>query len=1000
MKSSSLKNRILSILLMAIMTLGTLGFFASEEVRAATKSVESYSYTITPIVSPFNVYYYVKTDNPDPTSFRFVDKTSKYFTKYNGYNGIINVVSRIYADVTYEKTSTFRVKGGYIFRNVTEDSDGGSLMLQKKNANGSFSDTSVKVNCAAVKDRYDYLLDTYTKKSMSFMDKMDALFKGILQIAVYPKRIYKQGAKSEAYPYPYISTSKDYEGLGLMDNYEIYKETKYALLSELNLYSYDTQMLSDALLVLADRLGVNYDYTRDEGATWKLSITYNGETKTYVGEGAGGYDPLFSDSIPKLFKFSGASSDLATGATIKKLRDKYVSISADCAKVLDNQRSQLTGEIFKNRIGGGSWIMTASGVPKYNLENTVEGTKKFDEAHGGSAFAYVSNTYKGNPLAMMDAWVDGRYVGKHYTYEAGAKFSDHPKASIILRNQTYVDSKGDEHTQDLVYKYDSATDTWRATFYYFIEGKYNYKTDVLPDQFILTRKQVNAIKPDKNTNTVPSSGYIYDGTKAPGTSFKHVAVTGVSVTKSITIREGEEASIDVQVKPSNATVKDFTITSSDITIANISNNGKVYGNSAGKAVVTVKTFDGGYTAKCTVTVVPEIESIKIKGNYENNAVKIKVGETLSLGVEIKPKTADLNKVVWTSDDTKVAKVDSSGKVTGLSEGMALIRATAGDKFAYLTVRVSKSGGSVTPTPEPGTTKIRRIYGDDRYMTAMAIADAYKQDSNQSKFNALVIARGDNYPDALAGAYLAKSLNAPILIWREKAHSDISTYIKKNVKTGSTIYILGGTAVVSDDVKKGLSGYRFKRLAGADRFETNTKILEQAKFKKGEILVCDALTYQNALISSATGKPILLVTGNGLRAPQKAFLSKLSKKDIQITIIGNTKSVSSGIETELKAYASKVTRITGSNPDQISAKVAAAYFSKPKEVMLAVDNAFPDGLCGSILAIQNKAPLCLVSESSYSKTKAYANKFTLDRVTVFGGGSLVTDKVAKSIANIK
>lgn len=996
MKSSSLKNRILSIMLMAIMVLGTLGFFASEEVRAATKSVESYSYTITPIVSPLNVYYYVKTDNPDPSSFRFVDKTSKYFTKYNGFNGVIGLVDRVFSDVVYEKTSNFRVKGGYIFRNVTEDADGGTLTLQKKNSSGKYVDTSVKVNSSSVKDRYDYLLDSYTKKSQSFFDKMDALYKGLLEVAVYPKRIFKQGAKSEAYPYPYLQTYKDYLGVGITDNYEVYKESKYALLSELNLYSMDIQLFSDAMLSLAYKVGGDFTYTRDDRSTWTLRITHNGETRTYVGEGAGGYDPLFSDSIPKLFRFSGTSGDMATSPTIKKLKEKYVSVSGDSAKVLDHQRSQLTGEIFKSRIGGGSWIITACGAPKYNLLDTVDGTRKIDEEHGGSAFSYISNTYKGNPLAMMDAWVEGRYIGANYIYDPGAKFKDYPKASIILRNQKYTDVKGEEHEQDLIYKYDSSTDTWRATFYYFVEGKYNYKTDVLPDQFILTRKQVNALKVDKNTDKVPTQGYIYDGTKPPGTTYKHIPVTSVSVSKSVTINQGEEGDINISIKPANATLKDCTVTTSNLSVVNVSNNGKIYGNGAGTAVVAVKTFDGGYTAKCNVTVLPAIQSIKIKGNYENDAVKINVGSTLSLAVEITPKSASPKNLVWTSDDPKVAKVDSNGKVTALSEGMALIRVAAGEKVAHLTVLVTKK----SVTPPPATATIRRLAGQDRYETGRKIGVAYKTDSKQSKFNAVVIARGDNFPDALAGGYLAKSLNAPILVWREKNHKDIESFIKSNVKSGSTIYLLGGEAVVSNAVKSGLSNYKFKRLGGSDRYETNTKILTSAKFTKGEILVCDAASYQNALVASATGKPLLLVTGTGLRRPQIEYLSRLNKNNIKFTIIGNTKSVSSEIQNQLKNYGTDVTRISGYSPDEISAKVASKYFSNPTEIMLAVDYSFPDGLCGSVLAVENKAPLFLVSENSYAKTKAYCNKLTVKRVTVLGGEALVSDKVAKEIAKIK
>ena len=59
----------------------------AEKVNSASaqKSVTDYSYTVTPLLEPFNEYFFVKTDNPDPCSFRFIDKSSIY-----GDNGNIS----------------------------------------------------------------------------------------------------------------------------------------------------------------------------------------------------------------------------------------------------------------------------------------------------------------------------------------------------------------------------------------------------------------------------------------------------------------------------------------------------------------------------------------------------------------------------------------------------------------------------------------------------------------------------------------------------------------------------------------------------------------------------------------------------------------------------------------------------------------------------------------------------------------------------------------------
>ena len=102
---------------------------------AKETSAANYSYAITPVLDPFNEYFYVKTDNPDPFSFRFVDNSTVYGE--NGANGSINLLydswneeAIIFSDVVYEDKSTSRVKGGYIFKG--NNTDGGYVTLQYK----------------------------------------------------------------------------------------------------------------------------------------------------------------------------------------------------------------------------------------------------------------------------------------------------------------------------------------------------------------------------------------------------------------------------------------------------------------------------------------------------------------------------------------------------------------------------------------------------------------------------------------------------------------------------------------------------------------------------------------------------------------------------------------------------------------------------------------------------------------------------------------------------
>lgn len=111
------------------------------------------------------------------------------------------------------------------------------------------------------------------------------------------------------------------------------------------------------------------------------------------------------------------------------------------------------------------------------------------------------------------------------------------------------------------------------------------------------------------TVTYSVSGYVYtitnvaaDHTIVVTSSAPAVHVTGVSLNKNSTsIVEGSTEQLTATVTPSNATDKSVTWSSSNTSVATVS-NGLVTAVSAGTATITVTTTDGGYTATCLVTV--------------------------------------------------------------------------------------------------------------------------------------------------------------------------------------------------------------------------------------------------------------------------------------------------------------------------------------------------------------------------------------------------------------
>ena len=295
--------------------------------------------------------------------------------------------------------------------------------------------------------------------------------------------------------------------------------------------------------------------------------------------------------------------------------------------------------------------------------------------------------------------------------------------------------------------------------------------------------------------------------------------------------------------------------------------------------------------------------------------------------------------------------------------------------------------------------IDRYSGNNRYETAFAVADALKEQQGVDKFENIIVAYGDNYADALAGSYLAKVKNAPILVVNSRMESYVKDYIDENTNKAGTIYLLGGEGVVSRNFANSLtsSGYNVKRLGGANRYETNMSILRESGVTNEDILVCSASSFADSLSASAVGKPILLVN-TSLYDEQKDLLSTFDTD--RFYLIGGTGAVTASVGTELRQYGT-VERVAGSNRYTTSKAIADKFFAGGSDtIVIASGDDFPDGLTGGPLAMSLSSPLFLVNDRNTSSAAEYVADHGLDVITVIGGTGVVSDDAANAIAGRK
>ena len=146
--------------------------------------------------------------------------------------------------------------------------------------------------------------------------------------------------------------------------------------------------------------------------------------------------------------------------------------------------------------------------------------------------------------------------------------------------------------------------------------------------------------------------------------------TGVSLNcSSLTLSKGSTKTLSATVYPSNATNKSVTWTSSNSSVASVS-NGRITANGFGTATITARTSNGK-TSTCRVTV----KGVSMLPTYISS---VYAGDVLyfsisSYGVSSSGK--------WSSSNGSIASVSSSGKVTTKKPGYVTITFKTSDGYS-------------------------------------------------------------------------------------------------------------------------------------------------------------------------------------------------------------------------------------------------------------------------------------------------------------------------------
>ena len=395
----------------------------------------------------------------------------------------------------------------------------------------------------------------------------------------------------------------DYLDGGSSTSYKLsptyYVSTKY----------YDLDISTGTMLSTAASKGL--DTSKITG--FKIWIEYSGsKSETYSFEIRRTRLPL------KTYKFLGRRGTYeyihATGKFSRSIESEtQVFVNSGIEQELENDYSMIfeqnSGHI--DSIGmNGYWLEFLAAKERYIIEKD------------GSERAIVVDEFK---TSLTDRTVSSMTFKWHYANPNNTVID---KVDIditglgILGPSTVNDVS---NTAQFQVTYSPSNTTQRSITWSVVSG---------PDYASIDEKGLLTVKGGANGSTVKIRATSKDNSsvyaeKSVTVTYKiaSVSVTGVSLSKSVlSLAVGESETLVATVAPERATDRSVTWESSNKNVATVNQNGTVKAVAAGSAVIGVRTNDGGFTARCNLTVAAVVNEYTLTVNCATPGATVKVLE--------------------------------------------------------------------------------------------------------------------------------------------------------------------------------------------------------------------------------------------------------------------------------------------------------------------------------------------------------------------------------------
>ncbi|EGW40710.1 cell wall-binding repeat-containing protein [Desulfosporosinus sp. OT] len=211
--------------------------------------------------------------------------------------------------------------------------------------------------------------------------------------------------------------------------------------------------------------------------------------------------------------------------------------------------------------------------------------------------------------------------------------------------------------------------------------------------------------------------------------------------------------------------------------------------------------------------------------------------------------------------------------------------------------------------------VTRLAGWDQYETAAKIADYYYS-VNPDAPKKVVIANGDNFPDALSISSWAAYNHIPILLTKNNQLPNSTSTALQQHDIADAI-LVGGRAVINDEVANAITttvsthwdsndeNRSLVRYWGMDQYETSVAVARGLRTDITALVIATGENFPDALAGSAlaarTGSPIILVDKQLTKASVMNFLADNSGQIRRIYLLGGKAVIPDSSSTYISRY---------------------------------------------------------------------------------------------------